>query len=188
MNIDEIVRTVSSAACSIGKRPLLIGIDGRCASGKSTLSAALADELSAGVIHMDDFFLRPEQRHPERYAQPGGNVDLERLLDEVIVPLREGKRFSYRPFDCHRMDFGEPVEVAPADVMIIEGTYSCHPDLWDYMGLHVFLSTTYENQLERIARRSPDKVEDFKNRWIPLEEKYFSVFGIQDRCEIKFDT
>ncbi len=181
-------RTVESAAARIGKRPLLIGIDGRCASGKSTLSSALADRMRACVIHMDDFFLRPEQRRPERYAQPGGNSDRERLVSEVIVPLLYGVRFSYRPFDCHRMDFGETIEVVPGDVVIIEGTYSCHPELWDYFGLHVFLSTSPESQLERIKLRSPGKVEDFRNRWIPLEERYFTAFGIRERCEIKFDT
>ncbi len=187
MNIEEIIKAVESAECA-GKKPMLIGIDGKCASGKSTLASALAEKLSADVIHMDDFFLRPEQRCAERYAEPGGNSDRERLIDEVIRPLISGERFSYRPFDCHRMDFGEPVEVTTSDITIIEGTYSCHPDLWDYYALHIFLSTDYNVQLERIARRSPDKVEEFKNRWIPLEENYFSAFNIRERCELKFDT
>ena len=38
-------------------RVKVIAIDGRCASGKTTLARELAERLGAGVIHMDDFFL-----------------------------------------------------------------------------------------------------------------------------------
>ena len=36
--------------------PLLIAIDGRCGSGKTTLGEALAKRLHASLIHMDDFY------------------------------------------------------------------------------------------------------------------------------------
>ena len=49
---------------------------------------------------MDDFFLRPEQRTAQRLAQSGGNVDWERFQAEVLIPLRQGISFSYRPYDC----------------------------------------------------------------------------------------
>ena len=52
-----------------------VAIDGNCASGKSTLGRALAEAYEGSLFHMDDFFLRPEQRTPARFAEPGGNVD-----------------------------------------------------------------------------------------------------------------
>ena len=81
-------------------RPFLFALDGRCASGKTTLASALREAVGCGVIHMDDFFLRPEQRTEERLSQPGGNVDRERFLQEVLLPLKRGESFSYRPYDC----------------------------------------------------------------------------------------
>ena len=54
---------------------VLVAIDGRCGSGKSTLAAALAERMPVNVFHMDDFYLRPEQRTEERFREPGGNVD-----------------------------------------------------------------------------------------------------------------
>ena len=69
---------------------LLIAVDGRCASGKTTLAATLEEETGCNVVHMDDFFLRPEQRTPQRLAEPGGNVDYERFRQEVILPLSRG--------------------------------------------------------------------------------------------------
>ena len=49
---------------------------------------------------MDDFYLQPHQRTEERLAEPGGNVDRERFLQEVLIPLHEGHDAVYRVFDC----------------------------------------------------------------------------------------
>lgn len=160
------------------KPRVLVAIDGRCASGKTTLAAALAERLGAGVIHMDDFFLRPEQRTPERYAEPGGNIDRERFLAEVLLPLTTGKPFDYRLFDCHTMRLAEPVTFTPTDITIIEGTYSCHPDLRDYYDLRVFLTVTPKEQLTRLSQRPGADVRMFREKWIPMEERYFERCGV----------
>ena len=77
---------------------VIVAIDGKCTSGKTTLASKLAEIYDCNVFHMDDFFLRPEQRTPERFAEVGGNVDYERFQEEVLLPLKDGKAFSYRPF------------------------------------------------------------------------------------------
>ncbi len=58
---------------------VFVAIDGPCTSGKTTFAAMLNRRFGGNVLHMDDFFLRPEQRTPERFAEPGGNVDRERF-------------------------------------------------------------------------------------------------------------
>lgn len=70
------------------KQPLIIAIDGRSASGKTTLAKELNELFLSEVIHMDDFFLQPEQRTEERLSEVGGNVDRERFLREVALPLK----------------------------------------------------------------------------------------------------
>ena len=57
-----------AAAHRIQKPRCLIAIDGRCASGKSTLAALLARILNAPVVHMDDFYTPHAQKTPERLA------------------------------------------------------------------------------------------------------------------------
>ena len=54
---------------------VIVAIDGNCTAGKTTLAGMLEEMYDCSVFHMDDFFLRPEQRTPERYAEIGGNVD-----------------------------------------------------------------------------------------------------------------
>lgn len=76
-----------------GRRTTL-AIDGPCGSGKTTLAALLTQLYDCPVFHADDFFLRPEQRTPERFAQPGGNLDRERLREEVLCRCTRGSRFA----------------------------------------------------------------------------------------------
>lgn len=51
---------------------VIIAIDGRCGAGKSTLAARLAELCGGNVFHMDDFFLRPEQRSRSVSPNPAG--------------------------------------------------------------------------------------------------------------------
>lgn len=171
-----------------GKDALLIAIDGRCAAGKTTLAANLQEKINCNVIHMDHFFLRPEQRTESRLQEAGGNVDYERFLEEVMLPLKEGRRFSYRQFDCKRMELTSEINIEPDTVTIVEGSYSCHPVLWDFYDLRVFLSVEQNEQLRRIADRNGENAAAvFHERWIPLEEQYFAAYRISERCDFLYD-
>ncbi|MBR3358703.1 MAG: hypothetical protein IKG46_12870 [Solobacterium sp.] len=168
--------------------PLRIAVDGRCASGKSTFAARLAEMTGADVLHMDDFFLRPEQRSEERYRTPGGNVDHERFLEQVLVPLSEGREYTYQPFDCRIMELGTAEVRRPSRITITEGSYSLHPLLKDYYDIKVFLTVQQETQIERIRKRNPDKVQRFIREWIPYEELYFREFDTENQADIVIDT
>lgn len=183
MNItDNIISAIKKL--QIEKETVIIAIDGRCASGKTTLADTLQKEFICNVFHMDDFFLRPEQRTKERYSSAGGNVDRERFEDEILKKISKNEPFSYRAFDCKTMNFSSPVEIEPRPLGIVEGAYSCHPDLWDYYDLHIFLTLPYEKQIERIRERNGGDVKKFTERWIPMEEKYFEHFKIDRKCEL----
>lgn len=177
------------AALPSNDSPLLVAIDGRCAAGKTTLADMLHKRTNCTVFHMDDFFLRPEQRSIERLSIPGGNVDYERFREEVLMPLRKGvTEIAYQPFDCHEQRLLPPVVKKVTEVVLVEGSYSCHPELWDYYNLHIFLTIASDKQLKRIAcRNGADNVSMFQNQWIPLEERYFEVHRIMKRCELCFD-
>lgn len=170
---------------------LLVAVDGRCASGKTTLASRLQQYYGEDcqVFHMDDFFLRPEQRTPQRLAMPGENVDHERFLEEVLEPWVAGKPVSYRPYDCSTQSLAEPFCAVPGKVLVVEGSYSCHRLLRDYYDLHIFLDVDAKTQMERIlARNGEEAAKVFAERWIPLEEAYFSAQEVKAHCELYFSV
>ena len=160
------------------KRPFVIAIDGRAASGKSTLAEQLSELLGADVIHMDDFFLPTELRSEERLTEPGGNVHYERFCEEVLPYLNSPEVFSYRIFDCSRMDYNGARGISNTQIRIVEGSYSHHPKFGKYADLFVFSDVDAEEQLRRIrVRNGEEKAQIFAKKWIPMEERYFAAFG-----------
>lgn len=166
------------------KEQVIVAIDGNCTAGKTTLANRLAEIYACNVFHMDDFFLRPEQRTPERFAEIGGNVDYERFQAEVLMPLRSGKAFSYRPFDCGTLELTAPAAVTPRKLNIIEGTYSHHPFFGDAHDLKIFLTVPPQLQRQRILERPVFLHQRFFDEWIPMEQRYFDGFQIQGNCDI----
>lgn len=169
----------------LSKSGIMIAIDGRCAAGKTTLAEALSRHFRCDAVHLDDFFLRPEQRTKQRLDSAGENVDHERFLHEVLIPLRESGSAEYRPFSCKTQSLTEPVTVRAGRVIIVEGSYCCHPALRDFYDLKVFLTVSPAEQLNRITKRNGEAAaERFKSLWIPLEERYISKMSIPEICDI----
>lgn len=167
---------------------LLLAIDGGSASGKTMLAALLAQRYGCPVFHMDDFFLRPEQRTPQRLAEPGGNVDRERFFSEVLQPLRQGRPLTYRRYDCQTGQFLPPVLRQAGQLNVIEGAYSMHPELSALYDLSVFLAVSPETQRRRILQREPAfKQQLFFQKWIPMENRYFQAFSIPERCDLRIE-
>ena len=169
----------------IGELPhVLLAIDGDAAAGKSTLAARLQSVYNSNLIHMDHFFLRPEQRTKQRLEEPGGNVDYERFSQEVLQPLLARKTFSYRPFDCSIWDFTEKVSVGPRALTIVEGAYSLHPTLAEAYHIKLFMTVEEQEQKRRIAARNGEEMaRRFLEEWIPKEKKYFLHFNIENQSD-----
>jgi len=167
---------------------VLVAIDGDCAAGKTTLAGLLKQVYDCNIVHLDHFFLRPEQRTEERLAEVGGNIDYERFREEFLEKLKMGGAFSYRPFNCMTQDFDAPIPMSAKKLTVIEGSYSHHPALVGYYDLKVFLSVPEDVQLERILKRNGAVMfEKFKDVWIPMEKRYAEVFGIRGGSDLVFD-
>ena len=161
-----------------------LAIEGGSGSGKSTLGEILHELYGACVLHMDDFFLRPEMRTPERLSEVGGNVDRERFLLEVLTPLSCGEPIDYRRFDCTTGTLLPPERITQGRLTVVEGAYSMHPELAGFYSLSVFLDIDPALQRERITARNGKLTERFFTEWIPLEVRYFSATDIKSRCDL----
>lgn len=167
------------------KKRIIVALDGRCASGKTTLGFYLQELFDANLFHMDDFFLQGNQRTVERLAEVGGNVDYERFQSEVLEPLMHGEAVNYRRFNCHNMTIDESVEIPYKRINIIEGSYCMNPYFGDVYDLKVFTDIGEAEQLENIRRRNgEEKMKVFRECWIPKEEAYFKKFQIKEQSDI----
>ena len=166
---------------------VVVAIDGSCTAGKTTLADRLKTEYDCNVIRMDDFFLRPEQRTLQRFQEIGGNVDYERFQEEVLTQLRQGRAFSYRPYDCSTGSLKAPVQVQPKQLTIVEGTYSQHPYFGDVYDLRIYLRVSEELRHQRILARPEFLHKRFFEEWIPMEQRYFETFAIGEKSDLALD-
>ena len=166
------------------KDMVIVAIDGKCTSGKTTFAGKLTDIYDCNVFHMDDFFLRPEQRTPERFAEVGGNVDYERFQEQMLIPLKSKQPFSYRPFDCKTFTLSNSIDVPFKQLNIIEGSYSMHPYFGDPYDLKILLTVDEETQRQRILERPSFLHKRFFEEWIPMENRYFDGFAIPSKADI----
>lgn len=167
------------------KSRCVVALDGRSASGKTTLAEIMRNTFDADVIHMDDFFLPAELRTSDRFIEPGGNVHYERFNEEVVYGLNSGDQFEYQVFDCSEMRIKGKRKVGKSKIIIVEGAYALHPKITAQYDVKAFYDIDKNQQLRRIIKRNgKTMLENFENRWIPLENEYIKAYSIKEKCSV----
>ena len=161
-SLTPIINSITALLSTAAGRPILIALDGRCGSGKTTLAAQLAERFPGSrTIHTDDYYLPPAQRVPGWETLPCANMDLKRLRAEVLNPARAGQPFSYLAYSCREGAYLSPVSCQPAQLVIVEGSYSHHPALADCYDLRVFVTCSKAEQTRRLQARGGGAVSRF---------------------------
>ncbi len=170
------------------KDNIIIAIDGKCASGKTTLAYYLQSIYDCNLFHMDDFFLREEQKTQERVNEIGGNVDYERFKTEVIDKLLKKQDVEYRKYCCKEKSIEQPPKlVKHKRLNIVEGSYSFHSYFGDIYDLKVLLDIDDISQKENIRNRNGEELlKRFSNEWIPKENDYLKTLINKEECVIVY--
>ena len=170
------------------KERVVVAVDGRCGSGKSGFGKLLERLFDCNVVHMDDFYL-PIAARPENWTEiPGGNMDLARFREEVLLPARRGGTIYYRPFDCRSQTLLEARPLPARPLTVVEGSYSHHPQLAGEYDLKLFLTCSREEQARRLQAREGTHYQSFLTCWIPAEERYLRSCGIERADVLRIDT
>lgn len=168
------------------KSHVTLAIDGRCGGGKSTLAESLSSRYPCNIIHMDDFFLSPDLRTPERLALPGGNIHYERFLEEVAPCLETHSSGSYRIYSCKSGEYANAFWDGTKPLTLVEGVYSMRPELRHLYDCSLFVDVDWETQQKRLLHRGgAETLNMFQTKWIPLEEAYFSYYDIEAICSYR---
>lgn len=166
----------------------VVAIDGNCGSGKTTGVRMIANALNCEVIQMDDFYLTPSMRTPERREEPGGNVDYVRFAKEVLPYVGKSEPFSYGKYQVETDSIIAHIEIKNPEIVIIEGAYSLRPEFREYYNLKVFSNASRELQIERLTKREGEYVKEYIDLWMPLENKYIKYFNLKEICDIIIDV
>ena len=169
--------------------PIIIGIDGNCCGGKSTIAKIISQVYNCNIFKMDHFFLSLDKKTPQRLAEPGGNVDYERFESQVLKKIKTTDSFSYDVFNCQNQSYDNSIEIISKNINIVEGSYCMHPRLIKYYDYKIFVSVDKEIQKNRVLKRNGQAMyKRFIQEWIPLENYYFEKLKIVDQSDFIIDT
>ncbi len=166
----------------------LIAIDGHGASGKSTLARRLAAGWpQALVIEMDDFY-RPRAERPQRSPSHGADVDLERVVEQVLEPLSSGGRARYQRYDWDEDRLTTWHDVPADAVMLLEGVYSTSKRLRGYLDYSIWVACPYDVRLRRGVERDGEQMRSvWVEQWMPAEDRYVEAERPDARADLVVD-
>lgn len=170
------------------EKNIVVGIDGQCASGKTTLSKLLEFLSDCNIIHADDFFIPVSEKESHRKSLCC-NLDNQRFTEEIVKGIKSGKDYEYGVFNCSLQSISRRVMVRRKSLTVIEGSYCLHPEFSSIYDMKVFLTLDHSNQCRRIMLRNGKSIyKVFEEKWIPMEEEYFSKYRIKESCDFVINT
>ena len=192
--IDQLAGAI--AGLKLG-HPTRVAVDGRTASGKTTLAAELVEALrlrGRPVISTSiDGFHRPKvERYRQGRHSPKGYYedarDLAAIRRLLLDPLGPGgdRRYRTASFDLERdVPVDVPAELAaPNAVLIVDGTFLQRPALapgWDFV---VFVDVPVEVAVARGAARDADLLSGIEAATDMHAKRYQAAFALyNEECD-----
>lgn len=173
-NFEQVLAAVHRAAVM----PALICIDGPAGAGKTTLATMVASELSdALVIHMDDLY--------EGWNSPLDNDLFDRVLADIIEPLKAGLPLTFRTWNWASSGWNHPTTVAVPMHLILEGVGACARSLREQATISVYVDIDDERGIERVNERDGLVSEPHMALWLKDQRAYFAADNTSSECDLK---
>lgn len=129
------------------RRPVLVGIAGPVASGKSSLARRLSDCIVSTDDYLPDYHAIPEHERDEpRHA------DLSRLARD-LESLRSGRDTAVPVWSFHSHSRTGERTITPAEVIVCEGIHALHNLLAHLYDLAIFVEAPRDVRLARMEDR-----------------------------------
>ncbi len=190
MKLPELVQTILQKE---KKHPYVIAFEGMIGSGKSYEANKLMEELGSNAqqISTDLFVTVPRSEWGNRIEVH--DIDLSSWYDlqkikQALESAKKKERFTVNGlYNLSNGKFDDELEVdaVDCDYLILEGLFSCHEDLDDFVDLRVFLDVPQELALARAHDRDEtvrhldhdswlQKKDIFYNHYLPFMESHKS--------------
>ncbi len=161
----------------VDKNPTpIVLIDGRAASGKSSLAAALKNQLfkeleqAPRLVHMDDLYPGWE----------GLIAGSHYLNQQILQPLKLGKTASWQLWDWEQSQRGKSDdpgngwrEFAGGTPLIVEGCGSLSRVSSELADYRVWIETERQVRQQRWLDRDGEKFNEFWHIWAAQEDEFY---------------
>ena len=146
----------------------------------------VGDRIGAAVVEGDDFYAGgTAARWDRRTAEEKADHVIDwRRQRAVLEELRDWGVATFHPFDWDSDAWDQdpppfaddPVTVEAAEIIVLEGAYSCRPELHDLLDLKVLLEVPDDVRRARLlAREGDDHDVAWDARWAEAEGHYFAI-------------
>jgi phosphoglycolate phosphatase len=185
--------------------PVVVGINGIDASGKTSFAVNLAKYLrSRGhkteCVHLDDFHNPRDIRYQledeiESYLKYAFN--LKGLEEEPLAPIKEGGKINKELalLDLKTDTFASHKEyrIDRETIVIVEGVLLYREPVDKYFDYRVFLDISFEELLRRVAERDvplygKEFLERYHRKYIPIQKRYLESCRPVERCDLIIDN
>lgn len=165
-----------------GHLPLIVGIAGDGALGKSTLADALASATEGSLIVSTDGFLLSRLQRRLSGGISGDDpaaIDLH-SLEETLISLSRGRgATTLREYDHKTGDVKVKLlsaSIVHPRIILVEGSYALYQELASLLHLRIFLSANYSvRHALRLAVDTQERgysVAEFEANWPRYVELY----------------
>lgn len=176
----------------VDKNPTpIILIDGRAASGKSSLAAALRNvlfkelEQSPRVVHMDDLYPGWE----------GLTLGASYLNQQILGPLQAGKTAHWQLWDWQKGERGKADdpgngwrEFDGGTPLIVEGCGSLSRVASELADYRIWIEAKQELRHARWLERDGEKFNEFWHIWAAQEDEFYQLEKSKSLADLVIDN
>ncbi len=164
-----------------GRRPVLLGLDGRSGSGKTDLARCLlralaAEGLTRTAVHLDDLYP----------GWSGLSAGLDVLCEGVVTPLSRGLDGGYRSWDWHAGAPGRLRRVPARQVVLLEGVGTLCGPCAGLLDLRIWLEAPPDERRRRALARDGDTFAPHWRAWAAQEDALLA--GSTPPADVVADT
>lgn len=156
----------------------IVAIDGRAASGKTTLAKLVSEAYFASnrsilrIVHMDDLYPGWE----------GLRAGSTYLYSEILLPLESGKPANWQIWNWETSGRGNPSEpgngwrqFTPGVPLVVEGCGSISRLTRDLIDLGIWLEAPLDTRKSRWTDREGALTAEYWGFWQSQEDEFYQV-------------
>ncbi len=172
-SIEALVEQIPTLEPRLGDS-VLVAVDGRSCSGKTTVAQTLAESLDATVVHLEYLY----------HGWDGLEAGVETAVTHVLEPLSLGKAATVPQWDWYAGGWGRPVEIAVPRLLILEGVGAASAAVRAHTSLAIWLEVPDDERRRRAQARDWDTFADHWDVWAVQETTLFAREGLPDLADL----